>query len=318
MSNSNKVHSKFWLKLAIIATILLLMHGAMLLIVDGRNNIALYKVSGEKKQNLIIGSSRIAQALNPDVFYEQTQRDFLNLAISLSSTSYSEMYNEVIFEKLDENTSDGIFILALDPWIISRKYDECTNKELYPENDDNMANLWSYNTPLNVQFLIKDYQYAWGNILVTNLRNNATVIGHKNGWIEVTRPLDQETVDRKKKSKITGLKENAKEMRLSFSRLQALHELVSFLKTKGKVFFVRLPIDQELYEIENNFMPNFTDIAQRIEVKYDAPFLDLQYLSKDVLFNDGHHINKKFSPFISSKIIEWIDIELNKKKQITD
>jgi hypothetical protein len=306
MSSSSKEIKYFWAKLLLVFAILGVMHLSALLVVDGSYSMSLYKVSGAQRQNLIIGTSRIAQGLMPSVFQEAFHEDFLNLAIDGSTTSYCEEYNQLIFSKLDSTTKDGIFILTLDPWTFTRSYDKKTNMDLFPETESPVYGLWDYNLPLNVQFLIRDCSKGWGDILISSLRNNSTVVGHRDGWVEVTRDQDSTQIELRKQAKLGARKEAMETTRFSLSRLESLHKLITYLDSKGQVYFVRLPVHPEFYELENQFMPNFDQVAARLSERYDIPFMDMQYLAESITFNDGHHINKKHAPLVSNIVRDWI------------
>jgi hypothetical protein len=314
MSNSKISERNFWLKIASVMLVLFLLHAAMIPFVDGNFSLGLYKVSGPQQHNLIIGTSRIAQALKPSALKEELGADFLNFAIDASSTSYSEMYNNAIRKKIDPNTKDGVFILSLDPWTLSRIHDPKTKEIVYTENESALGKLWTFNQPLNIEYLYRDCNTGWGSILMTHLRNNSTVNGHKDGWVEVTRPTDKAFIQARKESKLKARRAELEDVSFSIDRVKALESLIEFLAPKGEIYLIRLPVDPDFVELENELMPNFNVVVDSITNKYDLSFYDMQFLNSEVIFNDGHHINKEYSSFISKKVADWIKLQRAEKK----
>lgn len=315
MSNFKLSEKRFWLKIGLVMLILFVLHAAMIPFVDGNFSLGLYKVSGPQQHNLIIGTSRIAQALKPSTLKEELGVDFLNFAIDASTTSYSIMYNNAIREKIDPNTKNGVFILSLDPWTLSRAHDPKTKEIIYTENESALGKLYTFNPPLNIEYLYRDCNTGWGNILITNLRNNSTVNGHRDGWVEVTRPTDKAFVQARKESKLKARRAGLENVSFSQDRLIALEELIEFLAPKGEIYLVRLPVDPDFVELEYELMPNFNLIVDSITNKYDLDFYDMQYLNTEVIFNDGHHINKEYAPFITQKVAEWIKLKRAERKE---
>lgn len=310
MSNSNTSEKVFWLKLGAVMLALLLLHAAMIPLADGSFSLGLYKVSGPRQENLVIGTSRIAQALQPSTLKNEMGVDFLNFAIDVTTTSYSEMYNKAIQSKIDPATTNGTFILSLDPWSLCREQNPETKELLYPEKETALAKTWSFNAPLNIEYLIHDCNKGWGSILLAHLENNKTVNCHKDGWVEV-EPTSTDSAFRqaRKENKIKARRLELENTRFAQDRLIALEELIVFLKSKGDVYFVRLPVDPDFFQLEEELMPDFDQVVDSIMHKYEVSYYDMQHLNGEVEFNDGHHINKKFAPFVSQKVAQWIALQ---------
>jgi hypothetical protein len=306
MSNSKNPHLVFWMKITAVMAVLLAAHWAVVLMADGRDSLGVYKFSGPPRENLIIGTSRIAQAIRPDVLQRELGAEFLNTGISASATSYSSIYNKTIFQRIDTSTSNGTFILTLDPWILERSIDPLTRELLFTEKGSAMDDLWPCYDEFNLQYFIQDYSYGWGNIWLSHRRDNSTVNGHKDGWVEVTRPLDEKSLATTKALKLESQREEAKWRVYAPDRMQALEELLVFLQKHGKVYFVRLPVAPEFYALENSSLPNYSDLVGALQAKYNVPYFDLQPLHSEVVFNDGHHINKQYSEYITKALADSV------------
>lgn len=305
MSNSREIRL-FWFKLAFVVTVLGLAHLLALSVVDGKTSIGLAKVSGPRQSHMIIGTSRIAQAVMPSVLEKEIGAPFLNFAIDAATTSYSPTYNRAIEQKLDPHASNGKFILAMDPWCITGFYHPKNGTVMYPEKKTPLGQLQTFNWPLNIEYLIRDYHEGWGSIILTHLRDNSTVTGHRDGWVEVTRNTDEDFVQSRKEKKIAAKKKEIDHAFVSEEKKQALYSLIKKLKAHGKVYLVRLPVDPDYYLLEEEFYPGFQLFVDSLVRDYGVPFLSMQNMTSEVAYNDGHHINKKYAPLISERIAQWI------------
>jgi hypothetical protein len=303
-SDPNKL---FWAKLIAVGTILLCVHLCVLPFVDGNTSVGIPKVSCGRQKNLIIGTSRTAQTMMPSEFEKIMDQPFFNFAFDAATTSYSDIYNQAIFEKMDTSKDSSIYILGVDPWSFTSFYHPNTGEKIHPEQETPFAELCFYNMqPLNVEYLLREYSEGWGSILLTKLRNNSTVTAHKDGWVEVTRNVDSTYVETRKAKKIKKKREEMRHAYISHERKQAFTTLISELVKHGQVFLVRLPIDPDYYELETEHYPQFESFIDSVQGQFNIPYFNMQSFHAEVKYNDGHHINKNFAPLISSRIATWI------------
>jgi len=304
----------FWIKIAAVLIGLLAMHIAMLPFVDGNTSITLSKVSNGQHKHLVIGTSRIAQAVQPKTLEETTNRRFLNFAIDAATTSYSESYNRAIEKIIPTDCKDGIFILAMDPWTITSFHNPVNGEVMEPEKEATLSKQITITNQLNLEYLIRDFRDGWGQILLTYLRSNSTVVGHDDGWIEVTRPDDADFVSARMAKKIKAKRKEMAHAFISEERKKALESLLLYLKPLGQIYFVRLPVDPEYLELEQELHPHFDAFVDSLQKRFQIPYYDMQRHSSEVVFNDGHHINKAYAPAMSKLIAEWIMAQANSQK----
>jgi hypothetical protein len=314
MCNSKKGELRFWCKIAAVLLALLLMHGSMLPFFNGSESLGLYKFSGPPRKGLVLGISRVARAIQPEILNKELDTEILNFGIDLRSTSYGDIYLEAVKRRLDSNITDGVFILSVEPWSISCVRDSVSQDLLFPEENSTYSKLWTYEPSVNFEYLIRDYKKGWGNLLITYLRNNSKAVCHKDGWIDLSTPVDSNKMRLRKNSEIKWLKDLVPFFSLSDERKKAFESLIEFLNTKGEVYLIRLPIDDDFYNLENNYMPNFNSYIDSISARYRVPYYEMQSLSPMVIFNDGHHLNRDFAPFISQKVADWIELERTRQK----
>jgi hypothetical protein len=68
---------------------------------------------------------------------------------------------------------------------------------------------------------------------------------------------------------------------------------ISYLKQFGDVYLVRLPVAEEMLELEKQAYPDFSGHLGQISKAHQVPFIDLTYLSNRYLVPDGNHIYYK-------------------------
>jgi hypothetical protein len=297
---------KFIIKLVVVGMFALLLHAAMIPLVDGTTLIYFHKCSSEKQQNLIIGTSRASQAIMPSVIKDSLGIDVLNFAFNGTTSPYGEVYSRAIEEKIDKKTSGGTFIVCVDPWSLRVMTDSLTGEEEFPEEKNILNKLNTFNGYPNVEFILKDYNQGWGNIAYTRWRKNASVNGHDDGWIEVTREINSKEIEKRTKGKADGFRNSLRDSRISQYRIDEMTRLIEKLSDKGQVFLVRLPVSETIFKIEQDFYPSFDSLITSIASSNQLAYFNMQPLHEEMIFNDGHHINRDFAPKCTAMITSWI------------
>ena len=296
----------FILKLFAVALFALLIHAAMIPLVDGNTMIYFHKCSSEKQQNLIIGTSRASQAIMPSVIKDSLGIDMLNFAFNGTTSPYGQVYARAIEEKLKANTTGGTFIVCVDPWSLRVMKDSITGEEEFPEEKNILNKLHGFNGYPNIEFILKDYNQGWGNIAFTQWRKNSSVYGHQDGWIEVTREINADDIAKRTKGKANGFRNSLRDSEIAQYRINEMKLLIEKLSNKGDVFLVRLPVSETIFEIEEEFYPAFDSLFTSLSATYNAPYFSMQPLQEEVVFNDGHHINRSYAPKCTAIITSWI------------
>jgi hypothetical protein len=298
---------KFIRKLFIVALIAIAAHAAMIPLVDGTALIYFYKCSSPRQHSLIIGTSRASQAVMPAVLKDSLGIDILNFAFNGSTSPYGSVYSHAIEEKLVEDSSTpGLFILSVDPWSLRIMTDSLTGEEEFPEEKQILNKLYFFNGYPNIEYIAKDYNQSWGNIAYSRWRKNSSITGHEDGWIEVMRTLDSTEIETRTKGKAEGFRKSLRESSIAQYRVDEMTKLISRLNNRGKVYLVRLPVSETIFEIEQDFYPAFDSLITSIADSFGVPYLNMQPLQTEMVFNDGHHINRTYAPKCSAMIASWI------------
>lgn len=274
---------------------------------DGNTDDNYRHFTGSKPSDMIFGDSRSAQAVVPDVLDQRLKgRTFNNFSLNIAESPYGKIYFEAIKKKLDPATQNGIFIVTVDPWNVSLPKKEISEKE-YSENNSALADMYFYDKAPNYEYLLKHYTRSWFNIFREReaiVKSNTYL--HKNGWMEVNVNVSPDTVRARRLIKIDQYKDLAKVQKIASYRLNALGEIISYLKDHGRVYLVRIPASEEILEIENRYSPDFNTIMKDVAKKNKVRFLDFTPQNKQYLYTDGNHMYRESARVFTAQIADSI------------
>ncbi|NVK53913.1 MAG: hypothetical protein HWD85_13340 [Flavobacteriaceae bacterium] len=208
-------------------------------------------------------------------------------------------------KKVDENTYNGLFILTVDPWSISASKSDPENPSLFDEERLFLPDMKRVDVNPNIFYLYKHYQKSFYEIIIQRLKPG-TIKLHKDGWLESEDISDSKLVKKLTNSKIQFYTNYASERVLSKIRVNYLEKIVEFLKTKGKVFLVRLPVNEDLYNVEETFSNQFNEIMTELAFKNKIKYKDYNLDRDGLFFEDGLHLDSNSSLLLSSNIGVWV------------
>ena len=81
----------------------------------------------------------------------------------------------------------------------------------------------------------------------------------------------------------------------------------------GKVFVVRLPVCNEMKDIENNLIPHFNSMVDSLTNRLAVKYINYNDSLSNYHFIDGNHLYKKSSKEISINLSTYLINELRKK-----
>ncbi|MFZ4400862.1 MAG: hypothetical protein ACOYO1_12570 [Bacteroidales bacterium] len=296
---------KFLLKTFVFLILISISAYFVFLEADGYTDPFYLRFTTPKQTSLILGTSRAAQGIQPQILNKILNRsDLFNYSFSIDKSPYGPTYLNSIIKKLDANTKNAIFILTVDPWSISSKCEDPNDISNFSELKLSLATTKYVNVKPNIEFLINNYSEPYYKIL---LKSDAAMMLHKDGWLEVNIDMDSALVQQRIEQKMTTYKrDNCPFYKFSSIRLQYLLKTIDFLQHHGQVYLVRLPIHPLMMELDENLMPDFNEQINRISKQKNTPYLDMTYLNAKQKFTDGNHLYKE-SGFQITKIIgEWI------------
>ncbi len=176
----------------------------LLLKADGYTDPFYIRFITPKQKNLIIGSSRAAQGLQPDIFKEVLKRSFFNYCFSIDHSPFGSVYLESIKKKLDSKTSDQLFIVTVDPWSISSQTNDPNNSSEFREVNLCLDNTKFVNINPNPFYLFNNTDGKYYKLLY---KGSNLMFLHDNGWLEISLDMDSISVEKRLERKIEAYRE---------------------------------------------------------------------------------------------------------------
>ena len=283
--------------------------GALLLapvVLQGGVDAFYGRFTGPPAGSLILGTSRAAQGIRPAVLLArlggQLDGPLLNYAFTLTHSPYGPAYLASIRRKLRPETKNGLFIVAVDPWSLSLAGPEGT----FPEANSFIGQLRQVSQRPNLDYLIR-YQTKPLYRLPLDYAT-ATERLHPDGWLEVNVGTDSAQVRARTARKLQDYRTLAASQHPSQGRMQALRQILQFLKPHGQVVLVRLPVGPALLKLEQRYQPGFDQLLRATAAAVAVPYLD--YSAQPYATTDGNHLQRQASKAFSERLASEITATL--------
>ena len=296
---------KFLIKLALFFSLALVFTGYVVFKIGGSFDHHYLRFTSGRQQSLILGTSRAARGIQPKVLNKRLQgKQFYNFAFNANISPYGPVYFRAIKKKLDPKASQGIYILVISPIHFLNELRVKDDTLRFRELSRCLAKTKYVNLNPNVFYLLNNYE----NFIYEYLRNfnQDKWFLHDDGWLEVNAGTKDPKVLTKRRNNVAKrMKSNVGKVYFSEIRWQYFIKTIQLLKKHGEVYLVRLPVDKQILDIEDKYMPGFDTL---IDNAFDnnVPYFDMTHMADDFIFNDGSHLNKKSSEEVSRLIGEWI------------
>lgn len=270
---------------------------------DGYSDPFYMRFTTPKQNNLILGTSRSAQSLQPSIINNLLQKSFYNYSFTVVHSPYGPTYLNSIKKKLNPSTKNGIFIVTVDPWAISSNTLNPNDSLNFLENKLCLANTSLVNIKPNFKYLLQNLKGKYYTILTAN---RGSMYLHNDGWLEVSIPMDSISIKDRLDTKIKDYRSNSLPFyNFSTTRLKYLEKTIDLLKKHGKVYVVRLPVHPEIYKIDQELIPDLNEKLFPITGIADG-YLDMTNENHLYQYTDGNHLHKESGKLVSIKIAEWI------------
>jgi len=272
---------------------------------------------------LILGLSRANYGISPEILEEELEpfnfkTPLINFAIDHELSPYGDVYLNSIKQKIKSNsTAHGLFILSVTPGSFTVLKNLADDAILEFDGEKVLGKLYNFTQSPNYDYIRNCYPLSLYNaIYPTNKWQHLEV--HSNGWNEMKLKTATETVstdDLKfwKEQSFLYYEKSLKSERKSMKRIRSFVETIAFLKEKGQVFIVRLPMDDDILLLENKTWTNFNHVMDSIAKKEQVGYFD--YTQKDLDFTtfDGSHLEsfsaQNFTKLLSHDIKNYIKNE---------
>ena len=171
---------------------------------DGYTDPFYLRFTSPRQNALVIGISRTAQGIQPAILNRELQREYpqsriYNFSFSRDSSPFGELYLNAIRNKLGKDVTNSFFIVGVDPWCISSFGKDPDDPKQFAENNGFLSTTKWVNMNPNFPYLIKGYTDPYGTVLTRKMQTTffndfPPTLLHKDGWLEVTVPMDSTSI----------------------------------------------------------------------------------------------------------------------------
>ena len=313
--------NRFLRNILIASLCIVAVHIILGIFANGSTDNFYLRFTSSKQNSLIIGTSRSAQGIHPDILDSvlnlKDNNSIYNYSFSINNSSYGKEYYNAIENKINESVTNGLFIITIDPWAIS------SDSTLHDNEIDINSILYSkkyYNSYPNYEYLIKNYKKGWGNILLKRIESNilfrnqnslSKIKGsftflRKNGLLEVYTSMDSAYVKQNTQNKVHSYNISMSRNKFSKFRFLYLKKTIQLLKKHGEVYLVRMPVHTSLLTIENSFYPLFDKKMINLANSTHVAYLNFVNSSTQYSYTDGNHLYIEDAKIYSIKLAERI------------
>ncbi|MBL7965016.1 MAG: hypothetical protein JNM31_14375 [Flavobacteriales bacterium] len=281
---------------------------------DGRTDDYYLRFATPKARSLVLGGSRAAQGIHPDVFNtEALQHAFegplFNFGFTIAHSPYGPTYYKAIEHKLDTTARNGLFILCVDPWVLTAHRDKANDADRFKEKDRLLGTQWTFAMRPNYEYLVRHYGQGWGALSCWpkgDPDTTATLLA--DGRLELHIPMDSATVAARTARKVQHYRTRMMQDRVwSEVRFDWLLWTVERLRPHGRVVLVRLPATKAILELEHVLAPEFNDRMNALAGRMGASFMDLSTLADSVCYTDGNHLDgpsgRRMSELLAKRLL---------------
>lgn len=286
---------------------------AVFLLEDGTADPFYQRFTTPKQQALVLGNSKAAQGIIPSILNSRLGEIYpaklYNYSFTVYNSPYGPAYLESIKKKLADFDGDRCFIITVDPWSISSDIRDPNNPEKFAENDRFISDIKNVTVSPNFHYLKEWFFKSYYEIVLMRLKDNLSKL-HNDGWFETTGDMSESTLISNRELMVAFYQDYLTKYSYSSKRYEYLQKTIAYLKSKGKVFLVRMPLHQDIYTIEKKLDPEFNLKMENLVKKYDVPYFDYNDKSKKWGFKDGLHLTvesaKDFSNLLCDTILSNI------------
>lgn len=300
---------EFLKRILVFGIVLLVSFYSVFLLENGTSDPFYQRFTTPKQEALVIGNSKSAQGIIPSIINEKLKGlydgQLYNYSFTVYNSPYGPAYLESIKSKLASFKGKRCFIITVDPWSISSDINDPNNLENFEENERFIEDIESVNSRPNIPYLIKWFSKSYYEILFARLKDNFSIV-HEDGWFESTGDMIGTTENQRRELMKVFYSNYLRKYSVSKSRIAFFIETIKYLKVKGDVYLVRMPLHTDILQIEDHVDPNFHKRISSISEYYEIPFFDFTQTLYSFDFKDGLHLNKKSAKDFSLLLSQMI------------
>ena len=314
---------RFLKNILIVSLFIIALHLILGALADGSTDNFYLRFTSSKQNSLIIGTSRSAQGIHPNILDSvlnlEENNGIYNYSFSINNSSYGKEYYYAIKNKINESAKNGLFIVTVDPWAISS---DTTLNDNEIDSESIFYSKKHYNSYPNYEYLIKNYKKGWGNILLKRIESNILIRNQnslskikgaftylrKDGLLEVYTSMDSTYVKQNIQKKVYNYNTSMSSNKFSKFRFLYLRKTIQLLKKHGEVYLVRMPVHTSLFKIEDSYDPQFDKRIMNLANKTNVDYLNFADNATQYSYTDGNHLYINDAKIFSNQLAERIKI----------
>lgn len=273
-----------------------------------------YRFTTGKYKSLVLGTSRAAQGIEPAILNEilgLTDNKMFNYSFTVNRSQWGEPYRKSIKKKLDSlENNNGIFILECNLWAFCSRKDQIG---IFKEEKTPPNSIANPSLDPNIQYFFGGYEHQNFRLLfnfkkLTRRNSKNRIYVNKDGRFEINVPHDSMNIFNHVIKKVILYEGMASEFIPDSARMRSFISTIGYLKKFGSVYLVRMPVAEEILEVESSLYPEFNDEMNDVSRSLQVPYFDFTYLSDKYITIDGNHLHNKyvddFNRLLASEIIK--------------
>lgn len=245
------------------------------------------RISSPRQSSMILGTSRSSLGITPSVFELNGYPNVYNYSFTIADSPWGEIYYNSICKKLDTTSSNGLFVLSVDPFSVSSGVSKDGKEFISPTR---LSEINSVTSSPNYEYICKMNVKPWRYLLNILHIEKMNFCLHEDGWYENMRVWDEQTESVETKLKIKEYKSEFSKSGLSIHRMTYLKKTIQKLKQYGRVVLVRIPISTDMYEYECGYMPSFDSLMDSLSIQYQVEYYNFAQESGKYRTFDGNHL----------------------------
>lgn len=277
---------------------------------DGRTDPYYLRFTTPRATSMIIGTSRPAQGILPQVLdsalaAKGREVHTFNYGFAVGYSNFGGGYLGSILRKLDPQSRNGVFIVAVDPWGLAGPQDEDIHAPLSGDGTF-VAEMRCVNMDPNLEYLLTVYKKPLLEIVLPDPRlPQSPMLLHENGWLEVHLPMSATDVEKRTRGKLDEYRKTRMPgAAVSPKRIGYLQLTIDTLKQHGQVQLVRLPVDPRMLALEDSLAPHFNRYMQLLAKISGVDYLDLTSTGADWIYTDGNHLVPESGAAVTVRIAD--------------
>ncbi len=275
-----------------------------------------YNKFTQQAGGLILGLSRANEGISPTIIEEALADyglfDLPMVNFALNEAHFGEVYLKAIKNKI--HTRNGVFIISISPGNFTAPIGLDAKKTLKYDKRLTLGKVDNYTSSPNYNYIMN----AYGAPLYNGFHdldqwNHRT--SHHNGWNEVKLEGKHDTIratdiENWKALNMKFYKEKIKTQQISQYRYEYFIKTITYLKSKGDVFLVRMPSTYEFLKFETELWKSFDYEMDSIAEFYKIPYFN--YINKSYKYKtyDGSHLESESAKSFTKELTEDIKVYL--------